>query len=858
MDKFPNKNGRKPLSLNTTGYNNNNTTRKKKNYSSSGTSSNSFQQTFPTHQPFAGANDSLGQTHHNTSLNLNSNSFGQNMLEHNKNILLKVDSSGNKPSSRFGHSITLINPVKTVLFGGAVGDIRNFHFANDTYVFNLMTRIWVQINFPDKTQLPKERAAHAAAANDNMQMVIHGGSIGNNSLAADELWLFDMHDNKEEESKWIPIKTVGPSPGMRYGHTLAFLKPFFIMFGGNTNSNDVWIIDINAVQVSWIKLDLPNGTGPCPRLYHTVGFCSKGGAQGMMIVFGGRDSTDNPLNDIWGLRRHRDGRWDWILATISKGDKLKPRYNHSVVFYGTLMIILGGRARNFYGTMPTEVYDTEKAESFIFPGIGLHRQSSFILDKNIYLYGGFSDKNNSKPIDDLSKLSLESLFEGTPLFTKVNEYNGKSLPHATKINQNNREQRQTSKFKLSYDVVVGAGGTQMNEDDIEDTSTLFRKVSLDKLQEENKRIGERQGNILVQSRRVYNFDLINHFIDNLLRPFDWYDQEKMDKLHEELPFTDDQIFALLKEVKPIMEKERSLIKIRAPCKVFGNLYGEYNDLMRFFESFGNPSDDNQMGDISVMQYIFLGDFCDRGYYSLEIVLLLFALKVKYPEYIHILRGHHEDINVNTYYGLGQECKDRLSDNLLNPDGIFAQINNIFDLLPFAVLIEDSILCVHGGIGSRLATLADIENIRRPAKIVQEVSNPQQQILIDLLWSEYADDINDLDVNLERDKKKYGFIVKYGKDRLNKFLSDNKLQMLITSHQFIPEGFMSFNDGSLLTVFSATNYMDKCGNVGGMLYIAKKVRDKPMCIIPKLINVYESKKEYYRKDKSPSPIRTNKK
>ena len=188
MDKFPNKNGRKPLSLNTTGYNNNNTTRKKKNYSSSGTSSNSFQQTFPTHQPFAGANDSLGQTHHNTSLNLNSNSFGQNMLEHHKNILLKVDSSGNKPSSRFGHSITLINPVKTVLFGGAVGDIRNFHFANDTYVFNLMTRIWVQINFPDKTRLPKERAAHAAAANDNMQMVIHGGSIGNNSLAADELW----------------------------------------------------------------------------------------------------------------------------------------------------------------------------------------------------------------------------------------------------------------------------------------------------------------------------------------------------------------------------------------------------------------------------------------------------------------------------------------------------------------------------------------------------------------------------------------------------------------------------------------------------------------------------------------------
>ena len=127
-----------------------------------------------------------------------------------------------------------------------------------------------------------------------------------------------MHDNKEEDSKWSLINTVGASPGMRYGHTLAFLKPFFIMFGGNTNSNDIWIIDINAVQVAWTKLDFPNGTGPCPRLYHTVGFCSKGSAQGMMIVFGGRDLTDNPLNDIWGFRRHRDGRWDCAKELCEK------------------------------------------------------------------------------------------------------------------------------------------------------------------------------------------------------------------------------------------------------------------------------------------------------------------------------------------------------------------------------------------------------------------------------------------------------------------------------------------------------------------------------------------------------------
>ena len=85
--------------------------------------------------------------------------------------------------------------------------------------------------------------------------------------------------------------------------------------------------------------------------------------------------------------------------------------------------------------------------------------------------------------------------------------------------------------------------------------------------------------------------------------------------------------------------------------------------MRFFESYGNPSDSMQNGDIIVMQYIFLGDFCDRGLYSLEVVLLLFALKVKYPNFIYLIRGHHEDRKINEFYGLEQECKKRLNDEI---------------------------------------------------------------------------------------------------------------------------------------------------------------------------------------------------
>jgi protein phosphatase len=394
---------------------------------------------------------------------------------------------------------------------------------------------------------------------------------------------------------------------------------------------------------------------------------------------------------------------------------------------------------------------------------------------------------------------------------------------------------------------------------VEDPSS-YHKVSLDKLTEENKRIGEstqnQNINLLLFNKNQYNEALIEKFIQTLLRPFDWYDK-KMEEIHSNLPFTDEEILNLIEGVKPVLEKDHSLIKIRSPCKIFGNLYGMYNDLMRYFESFGNPSDDNQMGDISVMQYIFLGDFCDRGLYSLEIILLLFALKIKYPEFIYLIRGHHEDKNINEEYGLGQECMDRLSDDIRDPLSIFANINKAFNLLPFGVLVDNNILMVHGGIGSSINSLDDIDSIKRPVEVVQNVTNNEQLKVIDLLWSEYCDDIDNIDANIERDKFKKGFIVKYGKNRLNKFLYDNKINLLITAHQYVKGGFTTFNNDRLLIVFSATNYMNKCGNVGAMITIAKKNANKRMNIIPKLITLNNTEEDTYRRNKSPSPIRINK-
>jgi protein phosphatase len=182
-----------------------------------------------------------------------------------------------------------------------------------------------------------------------------------------------------------------------------------------------------------------------------------------------------------------------------------------------------------------------------------------------------------------------------------------------------------------------------------------------------------------------------------------------------------------------------------------------------------------------------------------------------------------------------------------------KLNALFELLPLAVLIDNKILCLHGGIGSTVSKLSDISSIRRPIQVVQDVQTHDQQILLDILWSEYSDDIQELAINEERDLTKSGFILKYGKERLNKFLLENNISLLITSHQCLLEGVKSFNNDKLLTVFSASNYMDKFNNLAGMVYITKNSSQ----IIPKLIDVYKNERKNYKNTKNISPVRRNK-
>ena len=152
--------------------------------------------------------------------------------------------------------------------------------------------------------------------------------------------------------------------------------------------------------------------------------------------------------------------------------------------------------------------------------------------------------------------------------------------------------------------------------------------------------------------------------------------------------------------------------------------------------------------------------------------MLMALKLKYPKQIFMLRGNHEDRNVNRYLGFGEECAKRLEEDITQPGSVFAKINEMFDYLPLAAIISDKstqnkVFCCHAGIGSTVNKIEDIEKIQRPIQVtLNDVSNADQQTLIDLLWSDPVDaeeENTSLDVvpNTIRDPAGTNNITKFG-------------------------------------------------------------------------------------------------
>jgi protein phosphatase len=157
------------------------------------------------------------------------------------------------------------------------------------------------------------------------------------------------------------------------------------------------------------------------------------------------------------------------------------------------------------------------------------------------------------------------------------------------------------------------------------------------------------------------------FIKQFLNPKDW---QKYDTPKDQFPFKKQHILELIADAQMRLQAQPLKVDVTPPCKVFGSLHGQYIDLMRFFDTWKFPGESQSGGDIQANDYVFLGNYVDRGVYSLETICLLLALKVKYPKQIHLLRGSHEDRRINISAGFGEECRVRLKENIDEPDSVF--------------------------------------------------------------------------------------------------------------------------------------------------------------------------------------------
>ncbi|KJH48333.1 putative phosphoprotein phosphatase 1 [Dictyocaulus viviparus] len=255
--------------------------------------------------------------------------------------------------------------------------------------------------------------------------------------------------------------------------------------------------------------------------------------------------------------------------------------------------------------------------------------------------------------------------------------------------------------------------------------------------------------------------------------------------------TENEIKGLCIKSREIFLSQPILLELEAPLKICGDVHGQYYDLLRLFEYGGFPPESN---------YLFLGDYVDRGKQSLETICLLLAYKIKYPENFFLLRGNHECASINRIYGFYDECKRRYNIKL------WKTFTDCFNCLPVAAIIDEKIFCCHGGLSPDLQSMEQIRRIMRPTDV------PDQGLLCDLLWSDPDKDVTGWG---ENDR---GVSFTFGPEVVAKFLHKHDLDLICRAHQVVEDGYEFFAKRQLVTLFSAPNYCGEFDNAGSMMTV----------------------------------------
>jgi serine/threonine-protein phosphatase 2A catalytic subunit len=246
---------------------------------------------------------------------------------------------------------------------------------------------------------------------------------------------------------------------------------------------------------------------------------------------------------------------------------------------------------------------------------------------------------------------------------------------------------------------------------------------------------------------------------------------------------------LCSKARALLIEEKNVQQVKCPVTVCGDIHGQFQDLMELFRIGGKPPDTN---------YLFTGDYVDRGYNSVETVTLLTVLKVRFKDRITLTRGNHESRQITQVYGFYDECLRKYGNA-----NVWKFFTDLFDYLPLTAIVEKQIFCLHGGLSPQIDTLEHIMSLDR----VQEV--PHEGSMCDLLWSD-PDDRCGWGISPR------GAGYTFGQDLSEQFNHTNGLTLISRAHQLVMEGYNWTHDKHVVTIFSAPNYCYRCGNQAAIM------------------------------------------
>ena len=287
---------------------------------------------------------------------------------------------------------------------------------------------------------------------------------------------------------------------------------------------------------------------------------------------------------------------------------------------------------------------------------------------------------------------------------------------------------------------------------------------------------------------------------------EWNAQELRDEFKRNRHLDEVNVITVLRKLQEILERENNVIEVQGKVTVCGDIHGQIFDLFSLFDT-TFPLDQDLSGTDN--KILFMGDYVDRGYQSIETFIFLAFLKVKYPTNVFLLRGNHESRQVNQMYGFFIDCQQ-----IYGNAGIWYFCNETFDLLPLAAIVNNSLYCVHGGLSPHVPSIDRLEVINRRIEI------PTEGPMADITWSDPQDDIKRFVPN----RRGAGYL--FGERQADEFLYNNNLKLIARSHQPAIDGFQ-YNWNKVLTVWSAPNYAYRMVNRATVLHVVGEIDDKKL-------------------------------